>query len=420
MPSLWRRNRGASRAPVLVALGLALTLAGTVFTPGHAAEPGLGATLESLIEAGHRLSPELRTAALESEAAAARADGAGALPDPMFSVGVLKSQGMTSFMLQQTIPLWGKLGLQKTVALQALEAVRGRERAARNELDERIKIAFARYVAVSGEIALNRAVIALSRQATDAVRTRYGQGEGDAAGVIMADTETIRAEASAARLEGDRRAVIARINALLARPADAPLAAPARARRLPVALPPLPDLVDRAIGANPAVGVADAGVREAQAQRELARRAWYPDVTVAAGPVQRYGNSPSFDATVSITLPFQTGPKLAGEREAAANASAARSRVETEIARIRGELGEQVAAFTAAKQIEDILGSRLVPRTGAARNAAAVRYAEGKGGLDGAILGDRRLREARIELLRAQMDGAIALAAIERLIGGEL
>jgi outer membrane protein, heavy metal efflux system len=412
--------RGAPRVPAVVLLGLALTAAAVPFNVGRAADPGLGASLDSLLEAGHRLSPALRTAALESEAAAARADGAGFLPDPMFSVGILKSQGMTQFMLQQTIPLWGKLGLQKTVALEELEAVRGRELAARNELDERIKVEFARYAVVSGEIALIRSIIALSRQAADATRARYGQGDGDASAAIMAGTEAIRAEADAAKLEGDRRAVVARINALLARAPDAPLANPAHGRPLPAALPPTARLVDRAIGANPDVAVANAAVKGAQAQRELASRAWYPDVTIAAGPVQRYGNSPSFDATVSISLPFQTGPKIAGEREAAANAAAARSRVDMAVARIQGELGEQVAAFDTARRIEDILGKRLMPQYREARNAAAARYAEGKGSPEVPINGDRRIREVRMELLKAQMDGEVALAAIERLIGGDL
>jgi outer membrane protein, heavy metal efflux system len=408
-------GRGAHRAPAAVAIVIALSLA----THGQAAAP-LGATLDGLLAAGRQLSPEIRVVALESEAAAARADGAGALPDPMVSVGVLKSQNMTQFMLQQTIPLWGKLGLQKTAALEALEATRGREQAARNALDERIKVEFARYVAVTGEIALNRAIIALARHSADATRLRYSQGNGDASEAILAGAEGTRAEVNAVRLEADRTAVIARLNALLARPPDAPLAPPEGGRKLPASLPPVAELAERATGHNPTLAATGAEVRGADAQRELAHKAWYPDVTVAAGPVQRYGTTASFDATVSVSIPFQTGPKIAGEREAAAMAAAARTRVEVETARIRGELGEQAAAYAAARKIADLIGSRLLAQYGAARNAATARYAEGKGGLDASIAGERRLREARMELLKVQLDGEVALAAIERLIGDRL
>lgn len=426
--------RGTRRAPAAALLGLVLTIAATLVSPVLAspalASPvraegdGLGSSLPGLLEAGHRLSPQLRVSALETEAAAARADGAGALPDPTFSVGIKRSTGMTEFMLEQTFPLWGKRGLQKTAALEALEAARGREQATRDTFDERMKVEYARYVAVSGEIVLNRAIVSLTRRAAGVRRERYGQGTGTASEAILTEAEAIQAEADAARLEADRRAVQARINALLARAPEAPLAAPARGRVLPASLPPVPALVARATASNPTLAAAEAEVQGANAQTELARKAWYPDVTLGAGPVQRDSMSPSYDVTVSISIPFQTGPKIAGEREAAANANAARSRVDATRADIGGELGAQVAAYDAARQVADILGRRLIPNYSAAKAADLARYGAGAngggGGLDAALLGDRRIRQARLELLKSRMDAEIALAAIERLIGGDL
>ena len=420
--------RGARCAPAAALLGLVLMIAATPLSPARAEGEGLGSTLSGLLEAGHRLSPQLRVSALETEAAAARADGAGALPDPTFSVGIKRSTGMTEFMLEQTFPLWGKRGLQKTAALDALEATRGRERATRDAFDERMKVEFARYVAVSGEIVLNRAIISLTRQAAGVRRERYGQGNGTASEAILTEAEAIQAETDAVRLEADRRAVRARINALLLRAPEAPLAAPARGRVLPSALPPVPALVARATASNPTLAAAEAEVQGANAQAELARKAWYPDVTLGAGPVQRDSMSPSYDVTVSISIPFQTGPKIAGEREAVANANAARSRVDATRADIGGELGAQVAAYDAARQVADILGRRLIPNYSAAKAADLARYGAGPGagpgasggGLDAALLGDRRIRQARLELLKSRMDAEIALAAIERLIGEDL
>ena len=45
----------------------------------------LGATVEGLLAAGRQLSPSLRAAALDTEALAAKAAGAGALDDPTIS-----------------------------------------------------------------------------------------------------------------------------------------------------------------------------------------------------------------------------------------------------------------------------------------------------------------------------------------------
>jgi outer membrane protein, heavy metal efflux system len=45
----------------------------------------LGATAESVLAAGRRLNPALRAAALDTSAAAAKVESAGALDDPMIS-----------------------------------------------------------------------------------------------------------------------------------------------------------------------------------------------------------------------------------------------------------------------------------------------------------------------------------------------
>lgn len=152
-----------------------------------ASEAGpLGATVESVLAAGRNLSPQLRAAVLETQAATARADAAGALPDPTFTVTddeVDRTSGprinKTYFMFGQTFPLWGKRDLQRSAAVQAVDAARGRERAAADELDERIKVTFARYYAATRALAVNRDVIQLSRQMTAAATSRYGQGGGD-------------------------------------------------------------------------------------------------------------------------------------------------------------------------------------------------------------------------------------------------
>ena len=157
----------------------------------------------------------------------------------------------TYYLFGQTFPLWGKRDLQHQAALHALEAVRGQERSTRDELDERIKVAFAQYYAVSRGIAINADIARLARQMTRAAIARYSQAEGSQAAAILAGAEETRAATEAVRLEGDRRAAIARINALLARPAEAPLSTPQALRPIPAVLPPIAAMVERAKAGNP-------------------------------------------------------------------------------------------------------------------------------------------------------------------------
>src|SRR4029077_2541497 len=119
----------------------------------------LGATVESVLLAGRQLNPALRAAALDTATAAAKAAGADALDDPTISDSYQYYRNPNVFsghaiMVTQAFPLWGKRDLRREAALADLDAVRGREQAARDALDERIKIAFSQYYAASRALAV--------------------------------------------------------------------------------------------------------------------------------------------------------------------------------------------------------------------------------------------------------------------------
>ena len=130
-----------------------------------------------LLAAGRQLSPALRAAALDTEAAAAKASGADALDDPTISDSYTyyKDPGVFSghtVMLTQAFPLWGKRDLRRRAALADVDASRGREQAAQDELDEKIKVAHARYYVTSRNLAVNREVAGLARRMRAAAMAR--------------------------------------------------------------------------------------------------------------------------------------------------------------------------------------------------------------------------------------------------------
>src|SRR5947209_5842779 len=227
--------------------GFSLAIIAALALSGGASaqDPGApGSTVESVLALGRQLSPELRAAALDTEAAAARADAAGRLDDPTFramSDEVDRTAGprinKTYLSIEQEFPLWGKLELRRSAALAAVDAARGRGRAAEAEIDEKIKIAFARYYAASQALAVNRDVARVARAMAKLTTGRYGQGLGTQPEAIVAETEITRTETEQVRLEGDRRSAAARLNGLLARPPRAPFAEPRRLRPLPLAEP---------------------------------------------------------------------------------------------------------------------------------------------------------------------------------------
>ncbi len=387
--------------------------------------PPLGATVGSVLAAAHQLSPELRAAALETEAASARVDRADALDDPMLSAQTMQVPGsrahmdQTNILVQQEFPLWGKLGLRKSKAEAMLDSARGGERATAAVLDEKIKVAFARYYAASQALAINTEVTHIASEMQRAANARYGQGIGGQADALMALAEGTKAKIERLRLQGEHDGAAADLNALLARAPNAPLAEPSSLTALPNPLPGIDALTERVRSANPVLFAEAAQVRGAEAAQELAEKAWYPDVTVGAGPQSNLG-SWGYTAMVGVKIPLEWGAKEADEREANANLAAARQRLMASAAEVEGELGQAIASLAAAEQIDTMRRTELVPQLTASYKSALAEYASGHDDLSSVLETVHRLHETELELLQVDVEAQSALAMIERLIGGEL
>ncbi len=385
----------------------------------------LGATVHGMLAAGRQLSPALRAAALDTAAASAKAGGAAALDDPTISdsYSYYRDPGVFSghsVMVTQAYPLWGKRSLRREAALADVDTARGREQAARNELDEKIKVAFAQYDVLSRSIAVNRDVQELARRMRAASVARYGQGGGDQAAVIQVLGEETTAKLEIIRLDGERAAARARLNALVARPTDAPLAAP-RPRPLPTNGLTLAALLARARAGNPTVSAQAAEMAAARTRSTLADKAWYPDITVGAGPLIQTNNRPvGFAATVGLNIPVPWGRTAFGQQEAAARLSATQQRYDATLLEVEGALGEGIARLEAARRTEVLLRREALPQAQGAFRAVLASYGQGQGDLTAAIAAEHRIHDVQLTLLRTELAAQTELAGIERLVGGDL
>jgi outer membrane protein, heavy metal efflux system len=385
----------------------------------------LGATVESVLAAGRQLNPALRAAALDTSAAAAKAAGADALDDPMISDSYQFYRNPNVFSghaveVTQAFPLWGKRDLRREAALADLDAMRGREQAARDALDERIKVAFAQYYVASRALAVNREVVAVTRGMRAAAETRYAAGGGDQAAVIKALGEETTVDIEATRLEGDRAAAREALNALLARPAGAPLAEPLRLRRVPAADLAIASLVERARGGSPALAANGAEVDAARTRSTLAEKAWYPDLTVGAGPlIQTNNRPPGVAATVGLNIPLPWGKEASEQQAATAQLGAAQQRYDAALLDIQSALGEAVARLKAARQANALVARKALPEARAALKSITADYAQGRGDLAATLEAQHQVHGLELKLLQLELDEQTMLASIERLIGGE-
>lgn len=419
------RSDCRKRATRPAALSIAwLVLASATF-PSHAAE--LGTDLNGLLAYAREQSPALAAMRHEADAAAERIQPAGALPDPKLRVELMNlgndsgAAREARYTLMQDFPLGGKRELRRDAASADAEQARLRAEAEWSELAAKLKAGFAQYAAAAGSERFTREQVELLARMEQAARQRYAAGLGSQQDAIRAQIEQTAMRAELIALANEKQQARARLNALLARDAAAPLAEPQ-------ALPPLPavnvydaaTLAERARRANPLLAAEAARLRAAQSNSALAARNHIPDLQLGLAPVQMGSRIASWGVMVELNIPLQRETRRSQQREADAMAHAQRARAEALASQLLGELGEQLSALDAARRTEALIAGELLPQAELALHSATSAYEAGKAEFGMLLEAERQIRKARQDQLKAQADAQMRVAEIERIVGEDL
>lgn len=403
---------------------------------GVAAAQAPGARVEELLELARRQNPELAAMGFEAEAARERVQPAGALPDPMGRIelrdpgnqmgngdfNLLPARvGSTKYTVTQTIPLWGKRDLKREVAEADATQAQARRSGTWAELAAKVKAAFAQYYLVGQSLKITQELLRLAGSLEQLAQARYADGLVPQQDVVRAQVERTALRSELLVMETEHHHAAARLNALLRRPPAAPLAEPQALRPLPApAKLDYTALEARLAAANPQLAAQDAQVAAAEKNRELVTKNRYPDLTVGVSPIQTRNRVTEWELMFEVNIPLQQESRRAQEREAAAMASAARARKDAALNQISAELAESLSALDAARRLENLVATALLPQADLAFQAALAGYETGR--LDFATLleAQRQLRKAKLDRLKAQAEAQLRLAEIEKLLGEEL
>lgn len=431
MSTLWL---GLGRRPAALILCSALLgfSAWSQAQTADSASASLGTNLETLVELVRAMSPELSAAALGAEAALARVDGAGTLPDPTFRVEfrdidrklgspIPDRLNRIDYIVEQEFPLWGKRDLARSIAGATANQSFAERQNVELALLASVKTVFSEYFAAhQAGILTDNLKLTLGLLA-DVAERRYGQGLGSQQDAIMAKIELARLETGLTRRLAEKRRAAARLNALLNRPLSAPLAPPE-------ALPPSPPEVDldlgtlfaRAQGSSPGLKAQDAAISAASGARTLVAKSWYPDVTLGLSAIDQARRLHGYEAMVSIKVPLNWTLRQAEARAAASELGAARSRREAVEAEIRGRLEAAFWSLREAMTVMTILHESHIPQQKLALESALAGYRENRLGLSVVLEAERHVLENELEHLSAAVDQQRYLAEIEKLVGGKL
>ncbi len=171
----------------------------------------------------------------------------------------------------------------------------------------------------------------------------------------------------------------ARLNALLSRPVNAPLADPAQLRAMPSAAK-LDEaiLLERLRAQNPQLRIAEANIQSSEKSRDLAYNNRYPGFTLGVAPNQ-YGSAVrSWDLMVELNIPLQQSSRRSQEREAEALLSASTARKEAVLNQTQSELSENLSALDSARRTESLIATRLLPQAELTYQSALAGYETGK------------------------------------------
>ena len=417
-------------------LRLLMLLMGLSGSVAQAEDLMLGSSLAGLLAYAREHNPEYAAMRHEADAAAQRVQSAAALPDPVLrtelmdianqgtdkGVSLSPSQvGGTRYTLMQSVPWYGKRGLQREVAEARFAQSGGQVAATWAELSEKIKSVYATYFFLSASEQLTRETLDIVNSLEQVAQTRYANGLGTQQEVIRAQVEQTDLRSELLDLENEQHHAHGRLNTLLSRPAMAPLAQPAQLRALPVtAQLDYPQLEEKLRARNPQLMIADARKNEADKSRELAYTNRYPGFTLGVAPTQSGSAIKTWDLMVEFNIPLQQGSRRSQEREAGAMLAATGARKETLLNQLLADLSESMSSLETARRTESLIATRLLPQAELTYQSALTGYETGK--VDFATLLDaqRQILKARQQQLKAQLEAQLRLAEIERLLGEEL
>jgi len=347
--------------------------------------------LRTAIELARERSPRLRAAQEMVEAIRAREPGAGLLPDPTLMVGVanlaipefsatMPASMAPTFQAAQRFPLAGKLSLQSDMAEQATGIARAGADETWWEIRTEVASVFYQIFQLDEQIRVMRETLGLLVDFQAVARSMYESGMGRQADVLRANVEIARMEAEIERMGSMRASASFRLNALLDRPAETPVAG-VILDPLPASVPNQETLRAWALGTRPALAGLQWEVERAGTGRSLAEKAIWPDLNVGLqyGLGRMGGDLKSMGgASVGFSIPIYAGKRQFKARdEAAAMESVAEARFDQTLAVVGARIGENLADLSQARTLISLYREQILPQARATVESSLSSYRVG-------------------------------------------
>ena len=397
------------------------------------APPADPLTLGRLEQLALENNPTARAALAGIEAARGRARQAGAWPNPVIGYsaeeittrGSLDPRGAHGFFVEQTIPLGGKLRLNRSMFDRAADEATVRAELQQQRIISSVRTLFYQVLTTERRIEVHERLAALGSEATTVTAQLFNVGAADRPDFLESEIETRRVQLELNAARNQVFALRQQLAAVVGMPdaATRPLSG-----SIDQAIPELERdaTLQALIERSPQVRAARAAIARTQAQTSLARRVTYPDIFLRGGAAfnrehgedtgQPIGWESQIEAGISIPLfnRNQGGIVAARAEENAAQAELTRLQLS-----LRAQAAAEFATYLTAILSAESFRADILPRAEQAYTLYVARYREMGAAYPQVLVAQRGLFEMAREYLDHLDEAWRSALRLQGLLAGE-
>lgn len=424
MPSLKKIRTYHYMLPAALAVFLTVSM----HSPSCADEP---LTLVGLLEEARANNPELRVFKERAGAKESRAGAEGALDDPTLKVEMMDlsksyplniapgNAMLTRYTVSQMFPFPGKLSLKEKIAMKEALSARAELAAKGLEIENSVKEAYFEYAFLTEAVRETEEIKTLLINISSIAGVRYSTGQATQQDVLKAQVETTMLTNDIITLDAEKDVAAAWLKSLVNMDQGSPLGEPAGLSKARAVFDAA-TLIDTAIKENPEIRMAEFDAEANELNADLAKKNYYPDFMVGAGPVQRDGRVDSFDVMFQVNIPLWWGKYDSRTKEASADAQSLKWKVLSQKNLKSLEVKGAAVRVEASDRMRSLYETGLLPQVEISFESALKSYRAGKIDFLTLLDAERQLKRTRIEYLKTLMEYRKRVAALEKAIGGDL
>jgi outer membrane protein TolC len=382
-------------------------------------------------------NPALQEAIARYRASLQKTAQVTSLPDPTFkftqfirTVETRVGPQWNVFSLSQKLPWFGKLDRKGQVALRESAALYQMYRAEERQVIAQVKRTFYELGYIDRALEITREEESLLDHYERLSQARYSLGQGLMQAVIKVQAEITQVIDRSKLLERQRESLVARLNTLMDRPPEQmiPGVQPISLPEVPLNLEQLYDLGERNRQELKAVL---ARIEKEERTIELAKKDYWPDVTVSAGWINVAGRGDlagillpppdngkdAFNFSVGINLPIWRDKYHAGVVEATEKSIAERRNYLKTRNEMEFSIRDQVVRIQTLADQMDLYEEVLIPQAEGALRSSESAYETTQLGILELLDSERFLLRSRLVMARYNADYLRALTDLERAVG---